>query len=345
LRFISRALERPDRQGISSGQPEQALGGHALVRRALLRLDAELAAERASVRGTVKRGTALLSALGARASALPDAERVVNVLSDQKRLEATLRVYIDGGLDEVPTWLMGDLIPVLGPGVVVVTLERARQDEKLPEIKPYFDALSAEVALARGEPAEAEELARGALLALPRAEALLRARVEAVAGEAARRRGDEASAIAHFQRALELDPGTIRRLGRAIPVRVVQDISGEAASRAAVLLRRSPRFYEAGAAFEVHVQQGDAAGLRACLVAPFGASLGCADVAAAGAGERPEDLGARLAEELHRVIFALRWPITDTDLRSLDGATTVARDSGRERLRGLLGDTKEEGAD
>src|SRR6185295_10320336 len=117
---------------------------HALIRRALRRLDAELTAEHASVQGTVKRGTGLLSALGARVSALPDDERVVNVLSDEARLDSTLRVYIDGGLDEVPSWLMGDLIPVLGPGVIAVALERARQEDKLPGIKPYFDALAAE---------------------------------------------------------------------------------------------------------------------------------------------------------------------------------------------------------
>jgi tetratricopeptide (TPR) repeat protein len=342
LRFISRAIERPDRQGLSSGQPDQALGGHALIRRALLRLNAERAAERASVRGTIPRGMGLLSAIGSRAAALPDDERVIRVLSDETRLDATLRVYLDGSLDEVPTWLLGDLVPVLGPGVVAVALSKARREEAMPEMGPYFDAIEAEVALARGELARAEALAGGALEKLPRAEALLRARVAAIAGEAARRKGDGAAASGYFQRALELDPGTIRRLRLAIPAVVRQNAASSAAERAAVVLRRSPRLYEAAGGFEVHVEEGTAGALRACLVAPFGTSLGCGQIAAAE-GEHPSDAGARLADEFHRVVFSLQLPITDTDLRSLDGATAIARDAGRERLRGILEDAPDDG--
>jgi tetratricopeptide (TPR) repeat protein len=337
LRFISRALARPDRQGISSGQPEQALGGHALIRRALLRLDAEQAKERASAEGPIP---SLWAALRERAAALPDAERVVGVLSDEARLDATLRVYLDGGIDDVPTWLLGDLVPVLGPGVVSVALAKARRAEALPALEPYFDALSAEVALALRDPARARRLAEGALSTLPRAEALLRARVAAVAGEAAHQAGDRAAAVGHFQRAIEIDPGTIRRLGLAIPAVVRRDAEGPTAERAAEVLRRSPRLFAEEGAFEVRIElvsgeSGIGRSLRACLFASLGTSLGCGEITE-GIGERPSDAGARLAEAFHRTVFALQLPITDTDLRSLDGAATISRDAGRERLRGIL---------
>ena len=78
---------------------------------------------------------------------------------------------------------------------------------------------------------------------------------------------------------MEIDPGTIRRLGLALPAAVIQDAGGAhdgAASRAAVLLGRSPRLRSASSAFEVRVQPAGA-GLRVCLFAPLGASLGCGE--------------------------------------------------------------------
>ena len=343
LRFISRAIERPDRHGISSAEPEQALGGHAVIRRALYRLDAERRAERASALdlfGRPGRIADSLVALGARASALPDDERVVNVLSDGDRLTSTLRPYLDGGLDDLPVWLTGDLVGILGAGVVSVALEQARRDEAFEGTAPYFDGLGAEVALAQGHPGLARELARSALDKLPLAEALLRARVAAVGAEGARRAGDLPTAMAFFQRAMGLDPGTIRRLGLALPAVVIQDASGPAAARAAVLLGRSPRLVHTPGAFEVRVQ-ATSSGLRACLFAPLGASFGCGEIDLA-AGDPPDHAASYLVDEFHRLVFALSMPITDTDVRGLDGTTTISRDAGREHLRGILDGTGED---
>jgi hypothetical protein len=343
LRFISRAMERPDRFGISSAEPEQAIGAHAVVRRALYRVDAERAGERASARdlvgrqGRIARG---LAAIGSRAAALPDDERVVNVLSSDERLISTLRPYVDGGLDDLPTWLTGDLVDILGAGVVSVALARAREAEKFDGTGPYFDGIGAEVALAQGHPGLARELARSALDHLPPAEALLRARVAAVGAEGARRAGDLPTATAFFQRAMEIDPGAIRRLGLALPAVVIQEARGPVADRAATLLGRSPRFLRVAGAFEVRVQPADA-GLRICLFAPLGTSLGCGEVQPAP-GETAGQTATRLVDEFHRLTFALHLPITDSDVRGLDGTTTIARDAGRERLRGLLDGTGED---
>jgi hypothetical protein len=343
LRFISRAMERPDRHGISSAEPEQALGGHAVLRRSLYRVDAEIRAEKASARGLVgSRGRVVrtLQSYGRRASALPDDERVVNVLSEDARLTSTLRPYVDGGLDDLPTWLTADLVDILGAGVVAVALERARGEEKFEGTAPYFDGIGAEVALAQGHPGLARELARSALEHLPPAEALLRARVAAVGAEGARRAGDLPTATAFFQQAMALDPGSIRRLGLALPAVVIQEASGPVAERAATLLGRSPRLLRATGAFEVRVQPADG-GLRICLFAPLGTSLGCGEVKPTE-GESAADTATRLVDEFHRLTFALHLPITDSDVRGLDGTTTIARDAGRERLRGLLEGTGEE---
>ncbi|MFS8066938.1 MAG: hypothetical protein ACMG6S_11255, partial [Byssovorax sp.] len=277
------------------------------------------------------------------AAALPDDERVVNVLSDDDRLTSTLRPYVDGGLDDLPIWLTGDLVGILGAGVVSVALDRARHEEKFEGTAPYFDGLGAEVALAQGHPGLARELARSALDKLPPAEALLRARVAAIGADGARRAGDLPAAMDLFQRAMELDPGTIRRLGLALPATVIQEASGAArdgADRAAVLLGRSPRLRSASSAFEVRVQPSGA-GLRVCLFAPLGTSLGCGE-AQPEPGEPANAFATRLVDDFHRRVFALNVPITDTDVRGLDGTTTISRDAGRERLHGILDGTDED---
>ena len=66
----------------------------------------------------------------------------------------------------------------------------------------------------------------GSLDALPQSEALLHARVAAVAAEAARDAGQDALSYGFYERTLQKDPGTLRRMGLAIPARVVVQARG-----------------------------------------------------------------------------------------------------------------------
>jgi tetratricopeptide (TPR) repeat protein len=334
LHFIDRALDRPDRRAVTSSNPEQSLGGSALLRRALYRLAAEQDEERASARGPGARAAELASAVARRAQAWPDEERILAVLSDDERLVFTLRPYADGGLEPTPPWLAGDIVGVLGPGVAAVALARARAaDADLAAMAPYFDAVEVEIALARGDHRRAADLAGTTLDRLPKAEALLRARTAALGAEAAARSGQTAASLVLFERALTIDPGVVRRLGLAIPARV-ESAGGADAVRAAALLRRSPRLTHAASGFVVRVE-GDAQSLRACLLSPSASVLGCGTVTATAA-ETVDDLAVRLADEFHRAVFAMKFSLTPTDLRSLDGATTAAQGSAREALRGLF---------
>ena len=100
------------------------------------------------------------------------------MLLDEKTLVATMRVYMDNGLDYVPTWLLGDLVDVLGPGVFLAALDEARRTEtEVPAYAAFYDGLEAEARLAQGDEAKALDLARKALDALPKAEVLMKARV------------------------------------------------------------------------------------------------------------------------------------------------------------------------
>ena len=337
LRFIDRAIERPDRRGLVASDEEQALGAHALLRRALLRVDAELAAEEASVSGLGARARGVAGSLASRAEGWPDAERVTNVLTDERRLVSTLQMYVRRGIEPVPSWLVGDLVTALGPGVVAVALRDARREEAaFPAIRPLHDALEAEVRLAQGDDAAALALAARTLDALPSPEVLLHARLALVAAEAAHSLGRDREAYGFYERALQKDPGTLRRMGLALPARVRVTAGGEAADRAGTLLGRSPRLRSDDGGFEVTVGGGLDA-VRICLRSPLGAQLGCADATRAR-GESSGALATRAVRAFHATAFATRVGLSTTDVRSLDGTTTADDAAAREQMNGVLHD-------
>lgn len=335
-RVIARAIERPDRRGLVSSKFESVAAGFALLRRSFNKVKRELAAERASAGGIGELAKGALSAAKSLAAGSVDDARIAGVLADEALLRATLRMYLSG--IDAPSWLVGDLVDVLGAGVVGAELALVRADEAAAaegvDLSGYYDALEAEVALARGDEAEAAALAASALARIPQAEALLKARVAAVGAEALALSGDHAGAVASFQRAFEADPGVFRRLGIAIPAAVEAPVIDPVASLVASRIAGSPRFYEDRAGFVVFIDRPVAA-YRACLRAPDGASLACAEVAGAP-GELDADLAARVVTAFHRAAFAPRVSLTSGDLRSLDGATTLAGQAERERMEEIL---------
>jgi len=337
LRFIDRAIERPDRRGLVASDQEQALGAHALLRRSLRSLQAELEAERASASGFTRRVSGSAQSLASRASAWPDDERVTNTLTDELRLEATLQMYVRRGIEPVPSWLVGDLVRVLGAGVVSVALRDARREERaFPAIRPLHDALEAEVRLAQGDESRALALAEQSLRTLPTAEVLLQARVAAVAAEAARALGRDAASYGYYERSLQRDAGTLRRLGLALPAHVRAAGSGEVVARVSTLLGRSPRLRSDDRGFEVLVSGTDQA-LRICLRSPLGAQLSCAEVPRQR-NEQSDAFASRAVLAFHSQAFATRVGLSTTDVRSLDGSTTTDDAAAREQMNGVLRD-------
>lgn len=366
LRAIDRAIAQPDRRGLISSDPEQALGAHALLRRALQRTHAERVAEEASWSGTLARLGGTFTVAGARLESWPDDERIASTLSDGDRLVATLRLYVRGGIEPVPVWLVGDLVEVLGAGVTGVALRRARATEDpASPLGPFYDGLQAEVALAQGDSLRAVALAQAALQRLPAGQTVFRARVAAVGAEAARDAGRPSDALGLYEEALQKDAGIVRRLGLSIPASVSYGGGGEVGRRVADMLEASPRF-RSGRGFEVAVNDRGAA-VEACLSSPHGARLGCAQVDPAALAEQyataraeweealakareegadtaeleeaePEepDPAEYLAEQFHDRIFSVPVTLSSTDLGSLDGRTTTGAEAARERLQGLL---------
>ena len=357
LRSVDLALAAPDRRGMVSSTPAQALGAHALLRRVLLRTHAELERERASTLGVTDRVKAKTRQWQADFESKVDDERVIGVLGDSKRLVATLRPFTRGGIEPMPPWLVGELVDVLGAGVVAVALREARRADPMPEAAPYFDALEAEIAFVRGDGRQAVKLANRALAGLPKNEVLLRARVAAVAAQAARDAGQLNQSAALFEQAMQLDPSVIRRLGLAIPARVTVQGGSALARRVGEMLDGSPRLHTGEKGFQVSVEAGGSGpgGLQICLRGPTGAMLSCAQTlpedqpdASEGkmgtpdaAKKRPKKLtldeqAALLVDAFHKQALAMPLGLTGTDLSSLDGSTTVAEQAVRQRLKGVL---------
>ncbi len=329
LVLIDRALRTPDRAGLTSANPQQAEGTHLALRLMLRRLERARRAEEASTRG-------LLARLAYRAVAwLPDPADVADrarlrgTLEDRRRLERTFRVYGFGGLFLQP-WLIGELTRDLGPGVYRVALDGARAAEDWEGLAAHYDALAVDADFARGRWRVAVEGAEATLAGLPEDEVMLRARVAALGGASAWRLGDVATALRLYQTSLGLDPGTVRRLGLAIPATVSVSGADPVAVVTAAMLRRSPRFVRAQGGFQVVVSgSGDA--VRVCLRDPLGGQIACSDAGVADSPADDRDRARHHALRFTERAFALPVQSSLLDLDSLDGR--LVRSSASDRMK------------
>ncbi|NVB36681.1 hypothetical protein G6O69_02480 [Pseudenhygromyxa sp. WMMC2535] len=380
MRVVDRAIINPDRRGLTTASREQTLGAHALLRRAMRRTHAERERERAVWSGSVEAVEIRAAGAQRQVDSWADAERIRSVGHDSEVLYRSFRPYLSGGLEPVPSWLLGDLIDVLGAGVTAVILEEVRvregedgSEELSEQFEPYFQGVEAELALRDGDEARALALAEEALDGLPQFEALLRARVEAVAGEAALAQGDLEAALGFFAAAMQRDAGIARRRGLALPAELSGEASGPVAERVRELLESSPRFDFGGRGFGVRVS-GSGRAIEVCLLAPEGEVLSCAetppepeaDAPGEGAGadadadnageagdessEPPEpldddDYAAMTAAAFHEQAFAMPVGLSNIDLGSLDGTATIADEAARERMQGLLDKVRAEAED
>jgi len=240
----------------------------------------------------------------------------------------------------MPPWIVGDLVPVLGPGVAKAASQRAGRADKRPGAAAYYDSIAADVAWSTGEDLEAIATAERAIAALGPGEVLLSARMHAIAADAARRseRWDRASV--HYDAAFQRDPGVLRRLGLPVAVRVRTE--GEIGGEVADMLERSPRFVRSDSGLTLTVQ-ADRASARVCLASTQGQMISCAEVdavqAAKEAGKEPDGKPKPLppwpehvAREALRQLFSPRVDLSQTDINSLDGQNL----SGRDALRSVL---------
>ncbi len=329
VRLTEQALLRPDRRGHTSRDPAQDRAVTALLDREARLTLAERYLEEASGRPWHQRVLARLKAWKQRFEAWRSGRRALRLLVRGNRLAGFLRL---GKAESAitPPWLVLDLAAVTGAAVLRAAVEEARRGDPRPGAGPYYAALRAEIAFERGEWEHVRSEARRALQALPKREALLRARVRLRLARAQWTLGERRAALAEFELVLQLDPGLVRRLTERLPVRLLVR-GGPVADAVADAVRRSPRFEVGEQGLSVRIEANESGG-NACLLGAGGAQLGCAEVQPKK-GESVDALAARLAAALHRKAFAPRIDLSQAQIHSLDGSTRADRGA---RLDGLL---------
>ncbi|MFO0595346.1 MAG: hypothetical protein U0228_08580 [Myxococcaceae bacterium] len=249
---------------------------------------------------------------------------LVQLLSADDRLLLLTRPAM-GEVSDWAHWRTGDLIEVVGTGVMRASIKRARTiDAPFPEAVPYLDALEGEVAFKEGNWKDAQRLVEGSLEKMPKRDALWRWRLTAIRSECLRRLGHATDARADQQELLQRWPTAFRMLRLQVPVMVSADQS-QVAKDLVSRVSRNPRFEVLSKApFRVMIT-GRPKGADLCLLDDSGSQLACA-----GGDDADKALGAFAA-----AAFSPRISLTQSDLRSLDGSPV--RVGADQALKKLLG--------
>lgn len=234
--------------------------------------------------------------------------------------------------DEMPTpWLAATLLDVLPPGVAQGLLNRAQAIDSDSGAAPYYLAHQAELDWRNGRYQRALETTQQALAKLPaEGEALLRTRLTAIAGDAARGLGRVEESRTHFNQVLNTQPGLLRSLGIALPVHVKHDGS-ELAKQIAQHLSRSPRFVERaeGCAVSVAVTEG-----RATCTLDLAA--GPRKIEVAPAEKETLTLDQRACQAFCTTVFSAQLVLDDATINNISGSTGAVRE--RDAISKVLGD-------
>jgi tetratricopeptide (TPR) repeat protein len=313
----------PDRRAHNSRDPAQDRVVVALLDRRAKLLAAEQRREAACAEPFYERPLAWAKAAYLQIRALPGKALVERLLRDEARLAGIFRIGTAASAI-LPPWLAGELVDVLGAGVVHEVLLKARARDERPGAGAYYDAFDAEVALHTGDYAQALSLAGRAVQSLAPGELLLRARTLAIAADSARRLGQNAVALRHYEEAFLADPGVFRRLSLPIPVRI-EARGDDVASRVASRLESSPRLMLADGGFVLRVQADRSTG-SACLIGSDGSEISCGR-ASAKANEDSAMLTANIVKDFHEKVFAPRIDMGQADINSLDGTNLMHDDA------------------
>lgn len=314
LRITDKAVVLPDRRAHNSRDPEQDRSIVALLDRQARLMLAEMTIERAVAKPFYQRWWAYAKAAGLRFQAWMSARQAARFLSDESRLIGTFAIGTARSA-VMPPWLIGELVPVLGPGIVRAAVDRVRAKDPRDGAAAYYDAVLAEVAMVQRSYDEAIVHAERALEGLQPGDALLRERVRAILG---RSLADPRQSTALYEEVLGADPGLFRRLRWALPVSV--EPSGAAIDETiAEALRRSPRFAPSDDGLRVQVSGG-----QACLFGRTGTSWGCSELDL-GEDETGSDHPQRVVDSFHGAIFSPRVDLSRIDINSLDGSNRVTR--------------------
>ena len=325
VKLAAELYGQQQRMGVSSGAPE--LERLTRTIRYLHALDGRMAqlAEQASYAERPAGPANALAEIARVSTTRWEVRRaLVQLLAGGDRLLLMVRPCLSDPSDW-SNWRVGDLIELVGTGVMRAAISRARMvDAAFPEATALLDALEGEVAYRERWLDDSVKLATAALEGMQKREAIWRWRTMAWRADALQRLGRVNEARADYQEVLQRWPTAFRMLGLTVPVTLADDGSALAKETSA-RLGRSTRFeVNAKAPFKLTVSSRGTA-LDLCLLDDNGSQLACAS------GEGAD----KALEAFHVAAFSPKVSLTQSDLKSLDGSPV--RVGADQALKKLLG--------
>ena len=317
MQITDKALVMPDRRSHNSRDPAQDRSLVALVDRRARLIQADNLLESSVALPWYKRAWEWARAQQLRLQAWRSGRMAARLLADERRLVGTFMVGTARSAI-MPPWLLGELVDVLGQGVVVAAVQKARATDSRKEADAYYDALLAEVALKSGNESKAIELANKARASLKSGDALLKVGMSAVIAEAKRRNG----AWPTYEIVLARDPGVLRRMEFELPVRI--ESQGAFSRSIAKAIARSPRFDSDEATHLRVTIQASGSDSKICLLDSNGQSFGCGNTKR-NADESKDQFAQRSVDDFHRAVFEPRVDLSQADIHSLDGSNRSVR--------------------
>ncbi|MBM3755400.1 MAG: hypothetical protein FJW38_15615 [Acidobacteria bacterium] len=330
LNIVRRIRSKPDRRGTTSGSMEQAEIGLLYLWRETLRMQREALREEMVWDGWPDWPIAAWERAKVEKELWSANNRLNALLVPTKRLPWILRPYAPDS--PVVEWMRPGLHGAIGTGLSRAELDLllARKGPTAEREAPYLQAARGEALVTAGEWENGLAALTAARKTLPKEEALLHARMEALAAHALEKSGQLDRAAVAWRNAMERHAGMVRLLELSIPVTLSTDNS-PVANKAVTYLEKSPRFHR-GRGFQLAV---NVTGRRAYaqLRGRDGAVL-----MQASAAQLPDDTdwARSLCKEIHRRAFATKIDLSQMDINSLDGSVTSG-DSSQIGLKELFG--------
>lgn len=313
------ALSQPDRNGNFSAADSQKEAIAALITTLATRVEYQRLKEEAYAVEGADRLSLLVRAQGIRFDAWRAGRRAASLFADAELMQDRLRPY--GPLDvHIPEWMEMDIVGLLGTGVAAAAIEQADEAGTFSRGAGYRLAYLTEVAALESRHAQTVELAAQALQALPAEEKLLSARLYWHRASALWQQTRHAEARRDFSASLSLDPSLARRLGAALPVKLLSD--GTAGAEELVeKLSDSPRLlvHDQGLPLELTANS-------LCLMGSEGTALSCYTA-------RASELVP--AVDLQSQLFSVGVELSKAERSALTGASVVLRSQRYAEGQGL----------
>ncbi len=335
LEIARRVVDRPDRHGGHSSQRQEWIASSLLFYRQMLLDDLERISEKLSYSSWRDVPGLWAERLIESGEAWSAGRRGARIIMDMGYLPGTLRQLAPKSAFVYPG---GEVfLPrVLGAGVVEEEALKllARAGAAAGRERPYVLLSLGAAKLERGDARGALRTLAQAQKELPAEAALLHSELLALEAKAYARLGESGNRATVLSQLMQRDAGMVRRFGLSLPC-TISASGGEAASKAASLLKGSPRLEANGGPFRVVVEETAASGLQGGIDGPNGAVLSRFRVNPTGGAA---ETAREFCRVFHQKAFAPSLDLSQQEISSLEGSTLASQDVN-EQLQGLFDTT------